>query len=83
MIFLMIMQKLHGLPKKEEGSGIKNLKVWNRAVMVKHIYGLFVIRPNLFGLHGYLLICCEVGVFGRFLALEIVHGILKTGLFGI
>jgi hypothetical protein len=38
------------------------------------IYGLFVIRPNLYGLHGYLLICCEVGVFGRFLALEIVHG---------
>ena len=33
-------------------------------------YGLFVIRPNL---HGYLLICYVVDVFGRF-ARETNHG---------
>jgi len=38
------------------------------------IYGLFVIRPNLYGLHGYLLIFYEVGVFGRFFALKIIYG---------
>jgi hypothetical protein len=37
VIFLMIMQKLHGLPKKEGGSGIK---VWNRAIMVKHLWSI-------------------------------------------
>jgi hypothetical protein len=62
------------LPKKEGGLGVKNLEVWNRVAMIKNLWSMFVIQPNLFDLHGYLLICCEVGVCERFAALEIVHG---------
>jgi len=63
VIFLMVMQKLLGILSiclRRKGVWCQKLEVWNRAAMV--------------GLHRYLLICCVVGVFGRFLALETLHG---------
>jgi len=73
----MVMQKLLGILSvclRRKGVWVSKILKCGIGQQWLNTYGLVVIRPNLYGLHGYLFIYCVVGVFGRFLARETVHG---------
>jgi len=73
VIFLMVMQKLLGI----QFVFLRRKGVWVSKILRCGTGNLWL---NIYGLQGYLLICCVVEVFGRFLALETIFGVGETFL---
>ena len=73
MIFLMVMQKFFGILsvclRRRGGLGVKNIEVWNRAPMVKHLWS--ICNPSKSTWISSYLLCGRF--FGRF-ARKTNHG---------